>query len=187
MLGPKDGEIFEHMPPEYIRATTAPASDSPSRSAVAIDNRATASTPTRPERKSRTIEAASPSKTGIVASVQARWATRGWSTARARIPVASPMIATVTSDHRRARSGTSAFCPAEHSKFACRIVSSWLGNARNGLLHCESIDLTNVKYLASFRVTAIARVIHKTSQEPQIGSLLHAPFSREWSHSLNLT
>jgi len=70
-----------------MRAMTAPASD---RRSVVVDNRATASTPTRPHRRSRTIEAASPSKTGIVASVQARWARRGWSTARARIPGCEP-------------------------------------------------------------------------------------------------
>ena len=48
------------LPPEYISATTAPASGWPSASAALIDTSAIASTPSLPAKKSRTIETASP-------------------------------------------------------------------------------------------------------------------------------
>ena len=60
------------LPPEYISATTAPASGWPSASAALIDTSAIASTPSRPARKSRTIETASPATTGAVASHPSR-------------------------------------------------------------------------------------------------------------------
>src|SRR5674476_1641493 len=65
---------------------------------------ATASTPNRPARKSRTIETARPATTGAVANVQHRSARPGRPATYARIPTASPTIAIETSAHRRTRS-----------------------------------------------------------------------------------
>ena len=53
-----------------MTATTMPASVSPSSRAAAIDTNAIASTPTRPARKSRSMEIASPATTGSVPSAQ---------------------------------------------------------------------------------------------------------------------
>ena len=92
------------LPPEYISATTAPASGWPSASAALIDTSAIASTPNRPARKSLTIENASPATTGAVASVQQRSARSGRPASQARIPADSPAMAIATSAQRRTRS-----------------------------------------------------------------------------------
>ena len=92
------------LPPEYISATTAPASGWPSASAALIDTSAIASTPSRPAMRSRSIETARPAMTGAVASVQQRSARLGRLAKCAAIPAANPAMAMVTSAHRRMRS-----------------------------------------------------------------------------------
>ena len=84
------------LPPEYISATTAPASGSPSASAAVIDRSAMASTPKRPAKRSRTMNTASAAATGAVAIVQMRPASAGRSAMRARMPAAKPQIAITT-------------------------------------------------------------------------------------------
>ena len=92
------------LPPEYISATTAPASGWPSATAALIDTSAIASTPSRPASRSRVIETANPAITGKVASVQHRSANAGRPASAAAIPAASPVIAIETSAHRIKRS-----------------------------------------------------------------------------------
>ena len=101
------------LPPEYISATTAPASGWPSASAALIDTSAIASTPNRPARKSRTIETASPATTGAVASVQNEIGKIGPAGGvRRRCPPPARRRRSQTSAHRRTRSNGIDLFPA---------------------------------------------------------------------------
>ena len=115
------------LPPEYISATTAPASGWPSASAAVIERSAIASTPSRPASKSRTIETAKPATTGSVASVQQTLAKPGSPATCAKMPAASPTLAIATSNHRRKRStGINAFFLFHRRSHAIR----WRNSAR---------------------------------------------------------
>ena len=110
------------VPPAYIRATTAPASGSPSASAPAIDSSAMASMPIRPAARSRTIEIARAMSTGTVAAVHSRLATAGSPPMCAAIPPAMPNAAMPASARRTVRSLTGHFIIAPAAMAAsCRI------------------------------------------------------------------
>ena len=75
--------------PAYMTAATTPANASPSAMAADIDTKAIASTPMRPARKSRIIEASRPKSTGSVPAVQIHRGGSPFSADRATSPKAS--------------------------------------------------------------------------------------------------
>ena len=93
------------LPPEYISATTAPASGWPSASAALIDTSAIASTPSRPAQQvaRRSKPPVPRSRARLQASSRDRQAPAG-RRAQAASPAASPAIAIETSAHRMTRS-----------------------------------------------------------------------------------
>ena len=94
-------------PPEYMMATTIPARFSPSISAPDIDMKATASTPSRPANKSRTMETNSPSTTGIVPADQHHFARSPRPEVQATSPTARPARAAKNNARRTVLSSTS--------------------------------------------------------------------------------
>ncbi len=92
------------LPPAYMTATTAPARNSPSRSAPDIDTKATASTPMRPAMRSRTMDTNSPMTTGTVPAAQTHRAAVVKPAAKSSAPTVNPVSAIATSDLRCSRS-----------------------------------------------------------------------------------
>ena len=94
------------LPPEYMTATTIAARFSLSASAPIMERSATASTPSRPARKSRTIEATSPTITGTAPAAQTQCAIVWLPDAHATPPADSAASAIAISARGRSLSRT---------------------------------------------------------------------------------